>query len=74
MNNSAFDMAMSNAKKLGRCMGAMMWIIRHGKLNNSDWGSLSRTWISVAVENEWNKDDINYIREEAIRRGVDIGE
>jgi len=74
MSDSTFDMAMSNAKKLGRCLGTMVWVIRYGELNNNDWKSLARTYVGVSDENEWNQDDITYIRGEAIRRGVDIGE
>jgi hypothetical protein len=74
MSNSTFDMAISNAKKLGRCLGTMVWVIRYGELNNSDWKLLARTYVGVSDENEWNQDEFDYIREEAIRRGVDIGE
>ena len=74
MEDKVFDIAMDNAKKLGKCLGAMIWVIRNGELNNNDWRSLSRTWISVSVNSEWNKSDFEYIRDEAIRRGVDIGE
>ena len=74
IDDKIFDIAMDNAKKLGKCLGAMIWIIRNGELNNNDWKSLSRTWISVSADSEWNKSDFEYIRGEAIRRGVDIGE
>ena len=73
VSDKVFDMALDNAKKLGQCLGAMMWIIRHGKLSNDDWRSLSRTWISVADKTPFSEDDFAYIRKEAIRRGVDIG-
>ena len=74
MSDKVFEMAMDNAKKLGKCLGAMIWVIREGNLNDTDWRSLSRIWISVSTDSEWNKSDFEYIRGEAIRRGVDIGE
>jgi hypothetical protein len=73
MSDTTFDLAMENAKKLGSCLGAMIWVIRNGELNNSDWKSLSRVWVNVSMDSEWNKSDFEYIRAEAIRRGVDIG-
>jgi len=74
MSDKTFDMAMDNAKKLGQCLGAMWWAIRYGELNDSDWKSLSRTYVNVIGElDEYHKSDITWIREEVVRRGVDIG-
>ncbi len=61
-------------QKLGRCIGTMIVLLQHGKLNNDDWRQLARTYVAVSSENDWSKDDITWIREEAVRRGVDIGE
>ena len=75
MSDSIYDMAMNNAKKLGQCLGAMWWAIRNGDLNDSDWKSLSRTYVGVVGElDEYHKNDITWIHEEASRRGVHIGE
>ena len=43
MNDKVFDMALDNAKKLGKCLGAMIYLIRNGNLNNNEWEALSRT-------------------------------
>jgi len=75
MEDKIFDIAMDNAKKLGKCLGAMIWVIRNGELNNNDWKSLSRTYVNVVGElDEYHKNDIIWIHEEASRRGVHIGE
>jgi hypothetical protein len=73
VSDKVFDMALDNAKKLGKCLGAMIYLIRNGNLNNNEWETLARTWISVSDTSPWNEDDFVYIRGEAIRRGVDIG-
>jgi uncharacterized protein YdgA (DUF945 family) len=73
MYDTTFDMAMSNAKKLGRCLGIMAWVLRYGELNDNAWKSLVRVYVDVEEEDRWNKDDLDYIREEAVRRGIDIG-
>jgi hypothetical protein len=73
VSDKVFDMALDNAKKLGKCLGAMIYLIRNGNLNNNEWEALARTWISVSDTSPWNEDDFVYIRKEAIRRGVDIG-
>jgi len=73
MYDTTFDMAMSNAKKLGRCLVIMAWVLRYGELNDNAWKSLVRVYVDVEEEDRWNKDDLDYIREEAVRRGIDIG-
>ena len=73
MSDTIFDMAVNNAKKLGECLGAMWWVIRNGDLNNSNWKSISRTYINVVGEDEYHQSHLVWIRDEAVRRGVNIG-
>jgi len=73
MSDTAFDMAVNNAKKLGECLGVMKFLIEHGDLTDYNWGQLSRTYVNVTGEDLYSQDTIVWIRAEAIRRGVDIG-
>jgi hypothetical protein len=74
MSDSIYEIAHSNADKLGRCLGVMNFLIHHGELTNFDWKQVARTYVAVNSENTYSQDDITWIREEAVRRGVDIGE
>lgn len=73
MSKSIYDIAMDNAKALGKLQGAVMWTLRWGNLSDNDWKYLSRIYCEVTSEDEFRGDDIVWIREEAVRRGVDIG-
>ena len=64
---------MDNAKALGKLQGAVMWTIRYGDLSDNDWRYLSRIYCEVVGDEEFNTNDVTWIREEAARRGVDIG-
>jgi hypothetical protein len=74
MSKTIVDIAMDNASKLGACLGVMKFLIEHGDMTNFDWKQLARMYVKVTGEDEWYQQDITYIRGEAIRRGVDIGE
>ena len=73
MYESIMEMTVSNAERLGRCIGTMGWVLKHGDLNNDDYKTLATTYIQVVNENEFNKPDVDMVREEAARRGIDIG-
>ena len=74
MSDMMYKIATENADKLGRCLGVMNFLIQHGELTNFNWRQLARTYVAVCKENNYSQDDIAWIREEAVRRGVDIGE
>ncbi len=73
MYESIMEMAMSNAEKLGHCIGSMGAVLKWGNLNNDDYKTLVTTYIQVINENEFNQPDVDMIRKEAARRGIDIG-
>ena len=73
MSDITFDLMIDNAKKLGSCLGVMKFLIEHGDLTDFDWRQLSRAYVSVSGEDSHSQDTIVWIREEAVRRGVDIG-
>ena len=73
MSKTIYDIAMDNAKALGKLQGAVMWTIRYGDLSDNDWRYLSRIYCEVVGDEEFNTNDVTWIREEAARRGVDIG-
>jgi len=73
MYESIMEMAMSNAEKLGHCIGSMGVVLKWGNLDNGDYKTLATTYIQVVNENEFNKPDVDMVREEAARRGIDIG-
>ena len=73
MYESIMEMTVSNAERLGRCIGTMGWVLKHGDLNNDDYKTLVTTYIQVINENEFNQPDVDMIRKEAARRGIDIG-
>jgi hypothetical protein len=73
MYESLMEMSMTNAERLGRCIGTMGWVLKYGKLNDDDYKSLARTYIAVAGESEFNAMDVDMIRKEAARRGIDVG-
>jgi hypothetical protein len=73
MSKSVYDIALDNAKALGKLQGAVMWTIRYGNLSDNDWKYLSRIYCEVAIDDDYRGNDIVWVREEAIRRGVDIG-
>ncbi len=73
MSKTIYDIAMDNAKALGKLQGAVMWTIRYGDLSDNDWKYLSRKYCEVASDEEYSMGDVTWIREEAARRGVDIG-
>jgi hypothetical protein len=72
MYESLMEIAMKNSENLGRCIGAMGFVLKYGELSNSDFRSLATTYIQVVGDNEFNKMDVDDIRAEASRRGVDI--
>jgi hypothetical protein len=73
MSKSIYDIAMDNAKGLGRLQGAVMWTLRWGNLSDNDWKYLSRIYCEVVGDEEFSVNDVTWVREEASRRGVDIG-
>ena len=73
MSKSIYDIAMDNAKGLGRLQGAVMWTLRWGNLSDNDWKYLSRIYCEVVAGEEFSVNDVTWVREEASRRGVDIG-
>jgi hypothetical protein len=73
MSDSIYEIAHSNADKLGKCLGVMNFLVHHGELTDFDWRQVAGINIVVSEENEYNQDDITWIREEAVRRGIDIG-
>jgi len=73
MYDSIMEMAMSNAEKLGHCIGSMGAVLKWGNLDNGDYKTLATTYIQVVGDNEFNAMDVDMIRKEAARRGIDIG-
>ena len=73
MSKTVYDIAMDNAKALGKLQGAVMWTLRWGNLSDNDWKYLSRIYCEVVGDEEFSVGDVTWVREEAVRRGVDIG-
>ena len=48
MSKTIYEIAMDNAKALGKLQGAVMWTIRYGDLSDNDWKYLSRIYCEVA--------------------------
>ena len=73
MYESLMEMSMTNAENLGRFTGAVGWVLKYGKLNNEDYKTLAKTYIQVNDGKEFNAEDVDMIRKEAARRGIDVG-
>jgi hypothetical protein len=71
--NKGYEMAFTNAEKLGRCLGVILSLIKYSSLNNDDWKPLAILYIDIQDENEWNQSDFSFIRDEAARRGINVG-
>jgi len=74
MSEAITEMMMDNARKLGKCLGVMKFLIEHGDMTDFDWRQLARVYVSVSGEDPHSQDSVEWIRAEAVRRGVDIGE
>lgn len=73
MSKTIYEIAMDNAKALGKLQGAVIWTLRYGDLSDNDWKYLSRIYCEVVGDEEFSTNDVTWVREEASRRGVDIG-
>lgn len=73
MYDSIMELTISNAEKLGQCLGSMGATLKWGNLDNDDYKTLARTYIAVVGDNEFNAEDVAMIRKEAARRGIDVG-
>ena len=73
MSKTIYDIAVDNAKALGKLQGAVIWTLRYGDLSDNDWKYLSRIYCEVVSDEEFSTNDVTWVREEASRRGVDIG-
>jgi len=74
MSEAITEMMMDNARKLGKCLGVMKFLIEHGDMTDFDWKQLARVYVSVSGDDPHLQDNIAWVRAEAARRGVDIGE
>jgi len=74
MSEAITEMMMDNARKLGKCLGVMKFLIEHGDMTEFDWRQLSRVYVSVSGEDPHSQDSVAWVQAEAARRGVDIGE
>jgi hypothetical protein len=74
MSEAITELMMDNARKLGKCLGVMKFLIEHGDMTDFDWRQLARVYVSVSGEDPHSQDSVEWIRAEAVRRGVDIGE
>jgi hypothetical protein len=74
MSEVIAELMMDNARKLGKCLGVMKFLIEHGDMTDFDWRQLSRAYVSVSCDDPHSQDSVEWIRGEASRRGVDIGE
>lgn len=69
-----YNRALDLAGQVGKLMGAIGYSIKYGdKMSDDVFRSLARTYIEVAGDDEWHADDVNIVRTEAARRGIDIG-
>ena len=74
MSEAITELMMDNARKLGKCLGVMKFLIEHGDMTDFDWRQLARVYVSVSCDDPHSQDSVAWVRAEASRRGVDIGE
>ena len=73
MSKTIYDIAMDNAKALGKLQGAVIWTLRYGDLSDNDWKYLSRIYCEVVGDEEFSTNDVTRIREEASRLNIVLG-
>ena len=74
MSEMITELMMDNARKLGKCLGVIKFLLEHGDMTDFDWRQLARVYVSVSGEDPHSQDSVAMVRAEAARRGVDIGE
>ena len=69
----AISLAMKNSSDVGYLLGIIGHVLRWGELGNRDYKTLAQAYIKIVGENEFNRDDVVFIRTEADRRGIVLG-